>query len=81
MSGSWVHFSFCYILDTVLPSLQHQALLPMLVLVTGLECAYIVHYYRLENAVQRRYHLANLIDEKNGDVGAAYEKKTIRKFG
>ncbi len=37
--------------------------------------AYIVHYFRLENGVQRWYHLANQIDEKLGVVCARYHEK------
>ena len=34
----------------------------------GLFSAYIVHYFRLENGVQRWYLLANRLDEKMGRV-------------
>jgi len=34
---------------------------------------YLVHYFRLENGVQRLYHLSNRIDEKLGVVSARYE--------
>jgi hypothetical protein len=42
----------------------------LLVLVVG----YVVHYFRLENGVQRWYHLANRLEEKCGLVCARYEE-------
>ena len=42
------------------------ALLAGLLLI--LVAAYLVHYFRLENGVQRWYHLANRIDAKLGRV-------------
>lgn len=35
--------------------------------------AYLVHYFRLENGVQRWYHLANRLDEQCGLVCARYD--------
>jgi hypothetical protein len=49
-------------------------------LLLGLTGAYILHYFRLENGVQRWYHLANRIDEKLGRVGAKYEDEKIDRF-
>lgn len=34
---------------------------------------YTAHYYRLENGVQRWYHLANLIRARSGKASANYE--------
>ncbi|MBI5481375.1 MAG: hypothetical protein HY906_21125 [Deltaproteobacteria bacterium] len=47
------------------------ALLAGLLLI--LVAAYLVHYFRLENGVQRWYHLANRIDARLGRVSADYE--------
>src|SRR5512138_2676884 len=47
------------------------ALLAGLLLV--LVAAYLVHYFRLENRVQRWYHLANRIDAKLGRPSADHE--------
>ena len=44
------------------------------VLLLVLLCAYLVHYFRLENGVQRWYHLANQLDERLGRPGARYEQ-------
>jgi hypothetical protein len=44
-------------------------------LLLGLVSAYLVHYFRLENGVQRWYHLANQLDEKRGVVHARYEPR------
>ncbi len=43
--------------------------------------AYLVHYFRLENGVQRWYVLSNRLTEKLGRVGADYEGGTTRIFG
>jgi hypothetical protein len=42
-------------------------------LLFALVCAYVVHYFRLENGVQRWYHLTNRIDERLGRVSQRYE--------
>jgi len=52
----------------MLPGFVLAALLLVLV------SAYLVHYFRLENGVQRWYHLANRLDEKRGLVHAKYER-------
>ncbi|MCC6337922.1 MAG: hypothetical protein IT380_28485 [Myxococcales bacterium] len=44
-------------------------------LLLALVSAYLVHYFRLENGVQRWYFLANRIDEKRGVVHARYEQR------
>lgn len=44
-------------------------------LLLALLAAYLVHYFRLENGVQRWYHLANRLDEKCGLVSAQYEPR------
>ncbi len=49
------------------------ALLAGLLLI--LVAAYLVHYFRLENGVQRWYHLANRIDARLGRLSADYEKQ------
>ncbi|MBN2496391.1 MAG: hypothetical protein JXR96_17490 [Deltaproteobacteria bacterium] len=57
------------------PALGLGALLLVLV------CAYLVHYFQLENAVQRWYHLSNLLGEMAGRAGARYEDDRIRPAG
>jgi len=37
--------------------------------------AYLIHYFRLENGVQRWYHLQNRIDAELGRVSQSYEGK------
>jgi len=44
-------------------------------LLFALVCAYLVHYFRLENGVQRWYHLANRIEERLGRVSRSYEQR------
>jgi hypothetical protein len=41
-------------------------------LLLALVSAYLVHYFRLENGVQRWYHLANAIDAKRGKLTVAH---------
>lgn len=51
------------------------------VLLLILLTAYILHYFRLENGVQRWYHLSNRLTEKVGRFGAAYDTARARPFG
>ena len=50
------------------PGLALSALLLVLLV------AYLVHYFRLENGVQRWYDLANQIAERCGVVSARYDR-------
>jgi hypothetical protein len=45
----------------------------LLLLLLALLVPYLVHYYRLENGVQRWYHLANEIDGRAGTVSQRYD--------
>ncbi len=54
-------------LHPIWPAFALAALLLVLV------CAYVVHYFHLENGVQRWYHLSNRIDERVGRVSQRYE--------
>lgn len=36
---------------------------------------YIIHYFKLENGIQRWYHIANEIERRRGNVSADYESK------
>jgi cell division protein FtsW (lipid II flippase) len=45
----------------------------LLLLFVGLLIPYVVHYYRLENGVQRWYHLANEIELRAGHVAGRYD--------
>ena len=40
--------------------------------------AYLIHYFRLENGVQRWYHIANQLDERLGRPGACYQQEQWR---
>ncbi|MBI5527313.1 MAG: hypothetical protein HY897_13340 [Deltaproteobacteria bacterium] len=62
---------------SVRPDWASGALAGLLLILTA---AYILHYFRLENGVQRWYHLANRIDERLGKVGARYEDGKIDRF-
>ncbi len=52
----------------------------MSLLLLLLVAAYVIHYFRLENGVQRCYHLANRIDEKLGVVSARYNEEHPTPF-
>lgn len=52
------------------PSWATGALTVLVALLVG---PYVVHYFRLENGVQRWYHLANRIDRKCGRLSASCE--------
>ena len=65
-------------LQSLAPSLPGAG---MAVLLLALVSAYVVHYFRLENGVQRWYHLANRIDEKLGVVSARYNEDHPRALG
>jgi len=45
----------------------------LLLLLLGLLVPYLVHYYRLENGIQRWYHLANEIEARAGNVSQRYD--------
>ena len=55
---------------TLAPSWPSFALVTLLL---GLVSAYLVHYFRLENGVQRWYHLSNRLDAQRGVVHARYD--------
>ncbi len=64
-------------------SMVHPTLpgLALSVVLLGLTSAYLVHYFRLENGVQRWYHLANRLAERAGRAGASYEGGQARPWG
>jgi len=49
----------------------------LLLLLLALLAPYLVHYYRLENGVQRWYHLANEIEARSGNVSPRYDDGPI----
>jgi hypothetical protein len=55
--------------------------LALALVMLGLLCAYLVHYFRLENGVQRWYHLSNLLSERAGRIGASYQDGQVRPWG
>jgi len=54
------------------------AILLVLVLLV-LSAAYLLHYYRLENGVQRWYHLSNALDLRLGLTSARYDRALRRR--
>ncbi len=67
-------FGLCYFVPTI-----PTGLLSLLLIV--LTAAYILHYFRLENGVQRWYHIANEIENLLGHQGARYNNHKIEKNG
>ena len=59
------------------PSLLGLILVAVLMVFTWV---YIFHYFRLENGVQRWYHLANQIERECGSLCALYEGGKIDTF-
>lgn len=49
----------------------------LLLLLLLLLVPYLVHYYRLENGVQRWYHLANEVEARAGNVSPRYDDGSI----
>jgi hypothetical protein len=65
-----------YVIVSANPTAAAMAALMMVLLFF-----YILHYFRLENGVQRWYHLANRLSERCGRTGARYEGKKAEPFG
>lgn len=65
-------FGLCYFA----PSIPTGLLSLLFIVLTG---AYILHYFRLENGVQRWYHISNEIERLLGNQGAIYENHKIEK--
>lgn len=67
-------FALLTVLFTVaVPRLELAALIAFLLL---LLVPYVAHYFRLENGVQRWYHLANDIERRAGRVAADHRRPT-----
>jgi cell division protein FtsW (lipid II flippase) len=67
-------FALLAVLFTVaVPRLEMAALIAFLLL---LLIPYVAHYFRLENGVQRWYHLANEIERRAGRVSADHRRPT-----
>jgi cell division protein FtsW (lipid II flippase) len=64
-------FGICTLLTLLVVVFNRQApltVLLLLLLFLALLVPYIAHYYKLENGVQRWYHLANKIEQRAGHV-------------
>jgi hypothetical protein len=67
-------FGLCTLLALLFVALHPQV--PMgvlLLLLLALLIPYVAHYYRLENGLQRWYHLANQIESRAGNVSERYD--------
>jgi Ca2+/Na+ antiporter len=71
-------FGLCALLTLLFLVVHPQvAVGVLLVLLLLLLVPYVVHYYRLENGVQRWYHLANAIEARTGNVSPRYDDGTV----
>ncbi len=71
-------FGLSALLTLLFLVLHPQALVGVLLLfLLVLLVPYLVHYYRLENGVQRWYHLANEIEVRAGNVGRRYDDGSV----
>lgn len=71
-------FGLCALLLFLFFLLHPQAVATTLILlVLALLIPYVVHYFRLENGVQRWYHLANELELRAGGVSERYEDGSI----
>ena len=71
-------FGLCALLLFLFFLLHPQAVANILILlVLALLIPYLVHYFRLENGVQRWYHLANELERRAGGVSQRYEDGPI----
>ena len=73
-------FGLCSLL-TLLFVVSHPdaglGVLLLLLLLLALLIPYIAHYYKLENGVQRWYHLANEIERRAGNVSQRYDDGSL----
>jgi cell division protein FtsW (lipid II flippase) len=63
---------------TVLTAMLIFGLFDLLLLI--LLVPYIMHYFKLENGVQRWYHIANEIEKRRGKVYVDYQKRESKKM-
>jgi hypothetical protein len=70
-----------FTLMTLLFLVLHPVLwvIALLALFVALLVPYVVHYFVLENGVQRWYHLANEIEARAGNVSSRYEPGGSRR--
>lgn len=71
-------FGLCALLVLLFVAVRPQVLAGvLLLLLLALLIPYVAHYYRLENGVQRWYHLANEIDARAGRVSQRYDDGSV----
>jgi len=67
-------FGICVLLTLLFLILHPRVLVGILLfLLLVLLVPYIIHYFRLENGVQRYYHLANEIEARAGHLSQRYD--------
>jgi Ca2+/Na+ antiporter len=72
-------FGVCTLLVLLFLALHPQLLVGvLLLLLLALLVPYIAHYYKLENGVQRWYHLANQIEGRAGHVSQCYDDGSVQ---
>jgi len=72
-------FGVCTLLVLLFLVLHPQLMVGvLLLLLLALLVPYIAHYYKLENGVQRWYHLANEIEGRAGRVSQRYDDGSVQ---
>ena len=71
-------FGLCALLVLLFVAVRPQILAGvLLLLLLALLVPYVAHYYKLENGVQRWYHLANEIEARAGRVSQRYDDGSV----
>lgn len=71
-------FGLCVLLVFLVVVWHPQVLAStLLLLLIALLIPYLVHYFRLENGLQRWYHLANEIEHRAGGVSERYDEGSV----
>jgi Ca2+/Na+ antiporter len=71
-------FGLCAMLTLFFFVLHPQVAVGVLLfLLLALLVPYVAHYYKLENGVQRWYHLANEIENRSGNVSQRYDGESV----
>jgi hypothetical protein len=71
-------FGVCTLLTLLFVVLHPQIPMGVLLLfLLALLVPYVAHYYKLENGLQRWYHLANEIEGRRGAVSQRYDDRPV----
>ncbi len=75
-------FGLCALLTLLFVVVHPQvAIGVLLLLLLALLVPYVAHYYKIENGLQRWYHLANEIERRAGRVSERYDDGALEASG